>query len=328
MITENPPTPTAAGPSEPGPVDLPRRRLLRGGAIVAGAAVGGAAAALLSAPEAARAADGDPVLAGVANEATDSTGIRIGGASGIDAPSLSLENENGPSLYLQPLDADFAGFMELGQVANTTLGPVIGVDTVLGQSTTFLVTGVDLADLPTPYAMPTPVRLLDTRSSAGRARIIGSSTAAFDSQHRLKAGAHLDVEVSPAAGDYELPSVYLNVVAVSPLMSGYLKVYRPGQPVPIASTLNYTARQTIANLAFVATGIVAGRYAVRIMTRSTTHVVADLTGFTVKGDVPTPQLSANRARQQSSKTTSRARTALGGRLRSTLVERVRRSLDH
>ena len=196
------------------PVGIPRRGLLRGGAIAAGVAVGGVAAAALSTPGTAHAADGDPVLAGDANEATATTGIKIGDTNGSEDPALSLENDNGPSLYLQPLAADFAGFMGLGQVANTTLGPVIGVNTEVGEATTFLATGVDLADLPTPVALNRPIRVLDTRTAAGRARVFASSPSPYDSAFRLKAGAYLDVEVSPVAGDFALPTVYLNVIAV------------------------------------------------------------------------------------------------------------------
>lgn len=97
---------------------------------------------------------------GAVTETSSKTGLRIGGNNGAGAPTLSLENANGPSLYLEPLDADFGGALELGQVANTTLGPVVGVDTEAGLSTTFLATGVDLADLPTPYALQTRSRAL------------------------------------------------------------------------------------------------------------------------------------------------------------------------
>ncbi len=309
------------------PVGIPRRGLLRGGAIAAGVAVGGVAAAALSTPGTAHAADGDPVLAGDANEATATTGIKIGDTNGSEDPALSLENDNGPSLYLQPLAADFAGFMGLGQVANTTLGPVIGVNTEVGEATTFLATGVDLADLPTPVALNRPIRVLDTRTAAGRARVFASSPSPYDSAFRLKAGAYLDVEVSPVAGDFALPTVYLNVIAVAPTGAGYLSVYRP-HPSVGPGTQNFQANQTICAFTMVATATAEGRYTVRVWTSKATHILLDLTGFTVKGEVPTPAAAANRNKQQSSKAPSKAKAAIiGSRLRSALVERVRTSLE-
>src|SRR5690349_4359136 len=162
-----------------------RRRLLRGSVLAAGAA--GVAVAASALP--AHAADGEPVLAGRQNAADATTTLTVGDGSD---PALALENGDGPSLYLQPLVAEFATELELGQIANTELGPIIGVDTTVGHATTFLATGVDLADLPTPYALPTPIRVLDTRTAAGRARVVRTSPNAFDSKFRLNRGAWLD----------------------------------------------------------------------------------------------------------------------------------------
>lgn len=306
--------------ADPAAVGIPRRGLLRGSAIAAGAAVGGVAVAGLSVAGTAHAADGDPVLAGEANESTATTGIRIGGATGTEEPALTLENENGPSLFLQPLPADFAGFMGLGQVANTTLGPVIGVDTVVGETTTYLATGVDLLDLPTPVALERPIRVLDTSTAAGRARVFATSPSPYDSAFRLKGGAYLDVEVSPAVGDYQLPSVFLNVVVIAPTAAGYVSVYRP-HPSVGPGTQNYQAKQTIGNFTMVAPSIAEGRYVVRVWTSKAARIILDLTGFTVKGNSPTPG-SATAATQS-----SKERAALGSRLRSALVGRVRSSLD-
>lgn len=313
-----------------GPVDSPdstgvissssattRRWLLRGGAVAAGAAVVAAAA-----PGVAHADDGDPVNAGELNDTTSTTSLRVGGTAGAPTPTLGLENAEGPSLYLQPLDADFGGTLELGQLANTVLGPIISVDTEVGLTTTFLATGVDLADLPTPYAMPTPVRLLDTRRESGRAGILRTSTDPFDAAGRLKAAAWIDVEVTPVAGDFEIPAVYLNILALSPPTNGFLTVYRP-PTYPNMSTLRFTAKQSISNLAIVATGIVLGRYAVWIRASAPTYVIADLTGFTVKGDVPTP---AGQSADGQGKRTAKQRAAVVSRLRSTLTQRIRHGL--
>lgn len=318
-------TPEPAGSARPAAPVLQRRGLIRHGAVLAGAAIGGAAVAAVSAPGVASAADGDNLLAGRPNETDSTTTITIGSNGGAEEPALSLKNANGPSLYLQPLDGDFAGTMGVGQVTNTVLGPVIGVDTLVGEVTTYLATGVDLADLPTPFAMPVPARKLDTRTPAGRAGVLRTSTDPYDASGRLKAGAWIDVEVSPAPGDYRIPSVYLNVVAVTPLAAGHLTVYKPGN-YPGTSTLNYPAKQTTANLAFVATGIALGRYAVRIRVSGPTHVVADLTGFTVQGDAPVAQASgATKKAAAGRKPAEKAR--ITSRLRSSLTERVRAAVS-
>ena len=286
-----------------------RRWLLRGGAVAAGAAVVAAAA-----PGAALAADGDPVELGAENSSTNPTTISIGDASGSTDPTLALENADGPTLYLQPLNYEDAPQVQLGQITNTQLGPVIGVESLLGQTTTFLATGIDLADLPTPYALPKPVRLLDTRTSAGRAGVLRTSVNAYDSSFRLQAGAWLDVEVTVEDADLEVPSAFLNVLAVGAQAGGFICVYPPVDR-PGTSTLNFAKGSTIANGSFVATTIVQGRYAVRIYTSAATHVVLDLTGVTLRGSNP-PAEAAEGARKR----------AAAPRLRSELMRKLSRRL--
>ena len=65
------------------------------------------------------------MLAGQSTSADSSTGIEIGGETGSADPALMLSNANGPSLFLEPLAADYTGELELGQIANTVLGPVL-----------------------------------------------------------------------------------------------------------------------------------------------------------------------------------------------------------
>ena len=131
--------------------------------------------------------------------------------------------------------------------------------------------------------------------------------------------------MTPAAGDFEIPAVYLNVVATGAAGTGYLSVYRP-PTYPGTSTVNFGAGQTIANLAIVATAIVLGRYAVRIRASSPVHVVADLTGFTVKGDVATPEAAQKKSPGAQRERTTQQRAAVVSRLRSTLTERIRSGL--
>ncbi len=266
---------------EPIPV-LRRRGLLRGGALLAGTA--GAAALVAAAPTPARAADGDPVELGAENASTGATTIAINGAAGSADPTLILLNGGGPSLELDVLAEDVDWGLELGQLADTELGPIVGVTHPdFGLTTTYLATGIDLDDLPTPYALPTPSRLLDTRSSTGRESVLRTSSAAYDSEHRLKAGAWLDIQVAVESATFEIPAAWINLTAATPTANGYLTAYPPGD-FPGTSTLNFQAKQSLANAAFVATGIVAGRFAIRVRTSTTTHVVVDLTGVTIKGN--------------------------------------------
>ena len=102
------------------PLDRPldRRFLIRGGAVLAGAA-GVTAIGAAIAPTKADAADGDSVTLGEANDATSTTSIRIDGTDGGADAALTLQNANGPSLALQPLDEDWDGPLEVGEIANT-----------------------------------------------------------------------------------------------------------------------------------------------------------------------------------------------------------------
>ena len=305
---------------------LRRRGLLRGGALLAGTV--GAAALVTAAPTPARAADGDPVELGAENASTGATTIAINGAAGSADPTLILLNGGGPSLELDVLAEDVDWGLELGQLADTELGPIVGVTHPdFGLTTTYLATGIDLDDLPTPYALPTPSRLLDTRSSTGRESVLRTSSAAYDSEHRLKAGAWLDIQVAVESATFEIPAAWINLTAATPTANGYLTAYPPGD-FPGTSTLNFQAKQSLANAAFVATGIVAGRFAIRVRTSTTTHVVVDLTGVTIKGNSATPGAAAKAtAKGGSSRAKSTAsRTSLTRRLRSTLTERVRSSL--
>ncbi len=288
-----------------------RRWLLRGGVVAAGAAVVAAAT-----PGAALAADGDPVELGAENAATAATSVTIGDAAGSTEPTLALQNADGPTLYLQPQVADYAAALELGQVANTELGPVLGVNSEFGPTTTYLATGVDLAAIPTPYPLPRPRRLLDTRTAAGRAGVIRTSSGAYDSAFRLKPGAWLDVEVAVEEADSRIPGAYLNVTATGTEAVGYLTAYPPGDFTG-TSTVNFGKGATIANGTFVATGIVLGRFAVRVRASAASHVILDLTGVTIEGTVATPN---NKAAAKARRTQPSGATS--GRLRSTLAARV------
>ncbi len=260
-----------------------RRFLLRGGAVLAGAA-GITAVGAAMGSSTANAADGDNVVIGnEANAATTATGIVIGAGSD---PALILTNEGGPALRLTPLTEDALAELEPGDLVGTDIGPLIGVDYGNGSELDYLVTGSDLDYIPTPVVV-TPERLLDTRSVAGRANIIGGSST-LDSLGRLRAGEYIDVAVAPADDGFELGGAFLNVASGSSLGNGYLTVYVPGDR-PNVSTLNFQKGTSEANAALVGLGIVKDTYAVRIHSSQTTHILLDLSGVIISA--PTPELS-------------------------------------
>ena len=127
------------------------------------------------------------------------TTLTVGGDTGGVEPALALENADGPSLRMNALSHTWAGQLAVGEMAGTELGPIVGVETAFGATTTYLVTGVDLANMATPFAS-TPTRVLDLRTEAGRASIIRrSSPDAMAADGKLRAGSG-STSPSPSPG--------------------------------------------------------------------------------------------------------------------------------
>jgi uncharacterized protein YkwD len=110
-----------------------------------------------------------------------------------------------------------------------------------------------------------PARLLDTRSGTGG--WVGV----------LASGQSISLPVAGVAG---VPStatgVVLNVTVTNAMSDGYLTVYPCGGAVPLASNLNFTAGQTVANLVTVRTGT---NGSVCFYSFGRAAVVADITGY-------------------------------------------------
>lgn len=111
------------------------------------------------------------------------------------------------------------------------------------------------ANLPGTYVALAPVRVLDTRPG--------------------QVGAQDSVAV-PAPTPIPAQAVLANVTITNPAASGYATAY-PGAVAPLASTVNFTAGQTVANAALVKTE--AGRFQVRNGSPARIDVVADLSGY-------------------------------------------------
>jgi len=267
--------------------------------VLAGAA-GVSAIGAAIAPTKADAADGDNVVLGRVNDSTSTTTLRIDNPGGGSDPALALANADGPSLALQALDQDWDGSLGVGEIANTEAGPNIGVDYGDGAVTTFLATGTDLTNV---YPLPAE-RLLDTRFASGRASVVGSSPAPFDSRGRLKNGAYIDVAVA-ATEDVALIGVFVNLTAFESTAGGYLEIFTPGTR-PNRPTLRYQRNVAVANLAFIGPGVSRGSYTVRIFASQPTQVLLDLvgavTGFPPSGPAttaaPTRRLTARQAKQR------------------------------
>ncbi|MHB8510373.1 MAG: peptidoglycan DD-metalloendopeptidase family protein [Candidatus Dormibacteria bacterium] len=87
-----------------------------------------------------------------------------------------------------------------------------------------------------------PARIVDTRTGTGGVARLGPGTSA-------------DIQVGGVGGvPVGAVGVLLNVTAVNPSSSGFLTVYPGGGQRPNSSNVNFTAAETVANLAQVALG--------------------------------------------------------------------------
>jgi hypothetical protein len=125
---------------------------------------------------------------------------------------------------------------------------------------------------PGQYTSLPPFRILDTRSAVGGFGTVG-------------AGQSIDVQVAGVAGSLvpamtsaTPPSaVILNVTVTNPTASGYLTLYPTGVTRPLASNLNFVARQTVPNLVEVALG--SGGKVTAFNSAGSTDVIFDVAGW-------------------------------------------------
>jgi hypothetical protein len=131
----------------------------------------------------------------------------------------------------------------------------------------------------TLYHPVVPTRIADTRANSGYQGAGGTLTA----------GRILQVQVtgigSISAGDF-VPfgafAVVVNITAVNPTASGYLTAYAAGQTLPLASTVNFIAGQTIANEATITlgnAGFLNPGYIDIYNYQGSTDVVVDVQGY-------------------------------------------------
>jgi hypothetical protein len=225
---------------------------------------------------------------------------------------LALENADGPSLRMNALSHTWAGQLAVGEMAGTDLGPIVGVETASGPTTTYLATGIDLANMATPFAS-TPTRVLDLRNESGRAAIIRRSAPdALASNGKLRAGQWIDISVAFTGPDFSLDAVFANLTVVAPGRGGWATLYAPGV-LPPTSSINFTAGQVLANAAFVASGVVQQHHAIRLYTNAAdAWFLIDVSGGLIRGTAQAPLAQAQAPR------------AAGGRV--ALTDKVRQVL--
>lgn len=270
-----------------------RRALLRrGGAVLAGAA--GAAVAL---PAMASAAEGDPVLAGRANDAATQTSLTGGTA---EAATLRLRNPStggpyaAPSLRLEP-GAGGSGL----DPARTAAGDLASSGDLLwyGHLPASGGAGVVGAVYTSAFAnhlelLDEPRRVLDTRAGGAtdengnpndrRTRVVAGD---FDAAGRLRAGSSLVLDLSGLV--VSGVAVFANLTVVGPAGNGFLTAYptpdgpprSDGLDRPASSNLNYVrGTPALANFVLVRLGA-GGR--ISIFTTTLAHVLLDLTAVSV-----------------------------------------------
>ena len=249
--------------------DVNRRALLRRGGVIVAATIAGVAATEGMKGGVASAASGDPLVLGQANDAgTTATSLTSADTTG---PTLSLANtgNDGPlALATQPGNT-FTPSAK-GELANLDDFLYFTQDFGNGAEPTFVFTEISANQV----VAIIPQRVLDTRSSAGRANIV-TRTGNLDSSGRLLAGKTIEIRLS----GYEVAaeSAFCNLVAVAPLAAGFMTLY-PGGTRPATSSINFTKGQTIANFAVTGT---SDTDTVSIFSNVTTHVLLDITAFNV-----------------------------------------------
>lgn len=119
-----------------------------------------------------------------------------------------------------------------------------------------------------------PTRVLDTRTGNGASPRAVAGSGTVELQITGRGGV-------PSSG---VSAVVVNVTVVSPTAPGFITVFPTGGAQPAASTLNFAAHHTIPNLATVKVGS-GGRISLTNNSAGTAHLLADVAGYYVAGEV-------------------------------------------
>jgi hypothetical protein len=283
-----------------------RRALLRtGGAVVAG--IAGLAVAETAMAGNASAAPGDPVVLGSVNTAgATATSVTSSAAAptfavantGTFAP-LRVTEQAFPATLPALASGDVANYDgDLYYMAGGAGGPYFGF--VYTEWTASQVVSI------------IPTRVLDTRGASGRTKILNPS-GNLDGAGRLLAGHAIEIDLSDL--QFGAAAAFCNITAVSPLAGGFMTLWAGGTR-PATSSVNFPANSVVAN--FAVTGV-SGDDSVSIFANKTTHVLLDITAFSVgTANQLNPDVLPVAAASQSQRLAARARS---GKLPSWTVGR-------
>lgn len=157
---------------------------------------------------------------------------------------------------------------------------------LMGLSTSTMASGQAAGPFDT-FTVP-PCRVLDTRISSSLGPVPANGTRSIFVTGDLTGGGTIN---QGGASTCQVPDgatgVFVNVVAVNANGLGHLTVYPFGIPLPLASTLNFTTGQTVANgvLVPICTPAASCNFDLNItMGPAEAHLVVDITGYLM----PTP----------------------------------------
>jgi hypothetical protein len=282
------------GEGDGGKPAVGRRSILtRGGVVIAGMVGTGIAAAAAAGP--ASAASGDAVLQDTVNNAGTSATPTELDASNNTTPTFILTNTGvdtstttpgaGPTLRLTPSAESVPTASTVGgDLATTSDGSLYFThDFPTTPTPTIVAAAVHTEATANVFApLATPVRIVDTRSTAGRAKIVNAS-GNLDSKGRLLAGKIIFVNLDSLVSFAE--AVFANLTVTQQVGGGYLTLWSGTGSRPITSSINFGATGALAN--FVASGI--AEYSttilnvVAIYASQTTQVILDVAAFSLPG---------------------------------------------
>jgi hypothetical protein len=227
----------------------------------------------------------DITVAGRGNIPTSGVGSVILSVTVVDASAAGFVTVH-PAGTERPT-ASSVNFAAGGTVANQVISSVSDLGKVSIYTSAQIDLIVDIVGwlpLGSDLSSQTPARLYDTRPSSTTFDGLqsGGGPVAGGAERRVNLAGRSSI---PASG---FGSVVLNITAVGPSAAGYLSVYPAGAERPNASSLNFAAGQTRANLAIAKVGDGGD---IVIFTSATTDVIVDVVGWIPPGlNEPDPRL--------------------------------------
>ena len=202
------------------------------------------------------------VVLNVTVDAPISSGFITAWPSGEGQPTVSnlnyIAGQTVPNLVTVKLGANGRVNLYNSEGFTHLVADVVGYYTAASQGCTGLFTAV------------TPGRVLDTRNGTGQGGLVAP------------VGAGRTINVAVTGGAFGVPAtgvsgVALNVTVDQPTSAGYLTVWPTGDVQPLASSHNFVAGLTVANLVLAKVGT-GGQVSI-FNSAGSTHVVADVVGY-------------------------------------------------